>query len=523
MKTRMGPAGKYLGCSMSSSSWQCMWAAIIGVALLCYTFALFGTPCMHWGSTATAVEVGSGNLDQEKLWSSGRERVGKQRRWSGDLRELTTAWNRLCYGLPPESLRIALFVKKWPTGGTPGGLERHAMTLHRVLADRGHEIHVFTMSSDVEREAEDFSENNLHIHFIGPNSGGGYDYSAAWERYAKENRTNPFHIVHSESVAVPHWRARNVSSLAASWHGIAFEVIHSDIVQDLIRKPGEPRSNELQQSMFGRLVRVADEVRFFHSYRHHVATSDYVGDVLRTIYELPLQNVHIILNGVDNKKFHPDPEKGAAFRVKHGVPLNASLVLGAAGRLVHDKGHPLLFEAISSILRQHGDVYLLVAGSGPWGERYEELAPNVKMVGPLTPTELAEFYNAIDIFVNPTLRSQGLDHTLLEAMQCAKPLLATHFSSITWSVIIDKAFGYTFSPNVDSLTVAIESVIRDGKEALRRKGEACLEYASYMFTAEKMASAYERLFLCMKNSTYCFYPLPTDAQCVIPRSRFLNT
>lgn len=93
-------------------------------------------------------------------------------------------------------------------------------------------------------------------------------------------------------------------------------MIHSDIVQDLIRKPGETRSKDLEQSMSGRLVRVADEVRFFPSYRHHVATSDYVGDVLRTIYELPLQNVHIILNGVNEQDFRPNPAAGAAFRAK---------------------------------------------------------------------------------------------------------------------------------------------------------------------------------------------------------------
>ena len=195
---------------------------------------------------------------------------------------------------------------------------------------------------------------------------------------------------------------------------------------------------------------------------------------------------------------------------RYGVPENASLVLGAAGRLVRDKGHPLLFEAFSEIIKRHKDVYLLVAGSGPWGERYEELAPYARTLGPLTPTQLAEFYNAVDIFVNPTLRSQGLDHTLLEAMQCGKPLLATHFSSIVMSVITDKKFGYTFSPNVDSLITALESVVQDGKTQLRIKGQTCLAYASRMFTAKKMASAYERLFLCMTDESFCLYPLPSD-------------
>ena len=246
-------------------------------------------------------------------------------RWEGDVRDLVVAWNRLCYGsVPPVSLRIALFVKKWPTGGTPGGLERHAMTLHRALADRGHVVDVFTMRQpgattlDADEAAEEERQHpNMHLHFVEPNSGGGFDHSRAWEWFVAMNATREFDIVHSESVALPHWRAKGIDNMAASWHGIAFEVIHSDIVQDLIRKPGEARTQELEHSMTGRLMRIADEVRFFPSYRHHVATSDYVGDVLRTIYELTLRNVHIILNGVDEQEFRPNPAAGAAFRAKY--------------------------------------------------------------------------------------------------------------------------------------------------------------------------------------------------------------
>ncbi|BBN19909.1 hypothetical protein MPTK1_8g14780 [Marchantia polymorpha subsp. ruderalis] len=520
---------------LSGCSWQCCWALLMAVSMFLYTLAIFGSSCSGASSAGWNSNDDSASYKANNLFGKVRGKMAlplmsfdeqpqlqlQSEAWSGDLRTLVTPWNRLCYGShPPEKLRIALFVKKWPVGGTPGGLERHAMTLHRVLADRGHDVHVFTMSGD-GTHPDDVHEGNLHVHFVRPNSGGGYQYSEAWEQYSIANATQAFDLVHSESVALPHWRAKEVTKLAASWHGIAFEVIHSDIVHDLIRKPGEPRSNDLQKSLSERLSRVSEEVRFFHSYKHHVATSDYVGDVLRTIYELPEENVHTILNGVDQMKFRPDPVKGAQFRAKYGVPANASLVLGAAGRLVRDKGHPLLFEAFSEILKEHKDVYLLIAGAGPWGERYKELAPNAKTLGPMTPVQLGEFYNALDIFVNPTLRSQGLDHTLLEAMQCGKPLLATKFSSITWSVVISKDFGYTFSPNVDALIQTLKAVINDGKMALREKGESCLQYASFMFTATKMASAYERLFLCMKNETYCHYPLPHD--CPPPRSKYFHS
>ncbi|XP_002963408.2 uncharacterized protein LOC9643618 [Selaginella moellendorffii] len=510
-------------------TWQCIWALAVAASMIVYSLALFNGPSSS-SSTSCARDRSSSNRELAAARSSGGHGDHESLwEWRGDLRQMEAAWNRLCFGPIQERLRIALFVKKWPVGGVPGGLERHALTLHRNLAARGHEIHVYTSAaagSDNPEELLDDQQDHgerglLHVHFSRPNAGGGFDYHRAWDQFLADNSTHPggFDIVHSESVALPHWKAQLLgSNLAASWHGIGYEIIHSDLVQDLVRKPGEPRSADLQRSLGERLTRVADEIKFFPSYRHHVATSDYVGDVLQTIYEIPLRNVHTILNGVDESRFRPSLDAGSAFRRKYGVPVNASLVFGAAGRLVRDKGHPLLFEAFSRIAARHPGVFLLVAGHGPWGDRYRELAPNAKTLGPMDPAHLADFYNALDVFVNPTLRSQGLDHTLLEAMQCGKPLLATHFSSITWSVVVSSDFGHTFSPNVDSLEQAMEAVIAQGRDTMRRKGELCRDYASLMFTATKMGAAYERLFLCMKNESYCQYPLPGD--CPVEPSKY---
>ncbi|QHO31150.1 hypothetical protein HN51_019396 [Arachis hypogaea] len=124
----------------------------------------------------------------------------------------------------------------------------------------------------------------------------------------------------------------------------------------------------------------------------------------------------------------------------------------------------------------------------------------------MDPSMLRAFYNAIDIFVNPTLRPQGLDLTLMEAMMSEKPLLASRFPRIKGTIVVDDEFGFMFSPNVESLLEAVEAVVNEGKETLARRGKACREYANSMFTARKMALAYERLFLCIKKDTFCSYP-----------------
>ncbi|WCJ32239.1 UDP-Glycosyltransferase superfamily protein [Euphorbia peplus] len=426
----------------------------------------------------------------------------------GDLRDATFPWNKLCFGPTPQKLKLAVFSKTWPINSSPGGMERHASTLYHQLASSGHEIHVFTVPSDRKPHSDIHEMNNLHVYFAA-NDHGSVNYSLAFEIFNKLNSHKEFDYVHTESVSLPPWRAKNVPNLAVTWHGIWYEIMHSKLFEELFSNPTGViplPMTDLQESM----PRLLDEIRFFSNYNQHICISNSAGEVLTHIYQLPQRNVHVILNGVDTTKFTHNPESGTRFRRKFGVPENAKLVMGVAGRLVRDKGHPLLYEAFTLITKNYPNVWLVVAGSGPWGRRYGEMGANVIELGELEAEELSGFYNGIDVFVNPTMRPQGLDLTLIEAMQCGKAIVSPNYPSIVGTVILNGDYGYTFSPNVKSLVEALEVVIKDGKQILEKKGKSCKEYALSMFTAQKMASAYERFFLCMKNHTFCQYPLPTD-------------
>ncbi|KAK6934831.1 Glycosyltransferase subfamily 4-like, N-terminal domain [Dillenia turbinata] len=431
--------------------------------------------------------------------------------WSGDLRASNFAWNRLLFpqSPPSRSLKIAVFSRVWPVGTTPGGMERHAYTLHTALARRGHHVHIFTspVSNPAQVSAQQSESPNsspqIHFHEGEP---GKWRYNKAWEQFLEENQTEPFDVVHSESVALPHWLAQNVSNLAVSWHGTALESLQSDIYQDLARPPGEPISPSVINNLQGVVPKVLKEIRFFQKYAHHVAISDSCGEMLRDVYQIPQKRVHVVLNGVDEENFGEDLKMGVEFRSRIGVPKDGSLVLGVAGRLVRDKGHHLLFEAFPRLIKNHPDVYLVVAGSGPAGQRYRDLGPRVIVVGSLNRSELRGFYNSLDIFVNPTLRPQGLDLTLMEAMLSGTPVMASRFPSIKGSIMVDDEFGYMFAPNVESLLEALEQVVKDGAGRLAQRGNACRDYAISMFTATKMALAYERLFLCIKDEAFCMYP-----------------
>ncbi|KAJ8560408.1 hypothetical protein K7X08_022268 [Anisodus acutangulus] len=184
--------------------------------------------------------------------------------------------------------------------------------------------------------------SNLHFHISRPTAAGYLDQAVVWKQFQEENATKrPFDVIHMESVGLRYTRSKNLNNLAVSWHGIAYETIHSDIIQELLRNTTEDPASA--HALTERLKKVIAE---------------------------------------------PDVSKGDDFRSKIKIAELKSLILGLAGRLVEDKGHPLMFEALQQIFKENStfrdNVIVLVAGNGPWGARYKGLrSNNVMVLGPL--------------------------------------------------------------------------------------------------------------------------------------------
>ncbi|KAL6180384.1 hypothetical protein ACLB2K_047047 [Fragaria x ananassa] len=99
----------------------------------------------------------------------------------------------------------------------------------------------------------------------------------------------------------------------------------------------------------------------------------------------------------------------------------------------------------------------------------------------MSPSMLQAFYNAIDVFVNPTLRLQGLDLTLMEAMMSGKPVMASRFCSIKGSIVVDDEFGFMFTPNVASLLEALELAVKEGSRRMSQRNPALQVSAVFFF------------------------------------------
>jgi glycosyltransferase involved in cell wall biosynthesis len=166
--------------------------------------------------------------------------------------------------------------------------------------------------------------------------------------------------------------------------------------------------------------------------------------------------VHLIPHGVDLERFRPSPP-----------PAGEMLRLLAVGRLVEKKGFPVLLDAASRML---APFHLRIVGSGPQREALERqiaaagLQDRVELVGARTHEELPAEYAAAHVVVVPSVADasgdrDGLPNVVLEAMSCARPVVASDIGAVS-SAVIDGRTGVLVPPgDAAALAGALEFLV----------------------------------------------------------------
>jgi glycosyltransferase involved in cell wall biosynthesis len=167
----------------------------------------------------------------------------------------------------------------------------------------------------------------------------------------------------------------------------------------------------------------------------------------------------------------------------HGSPI-----VGNVAALVPHKGQRHLVEAAALVVREVPDARFVIAGEG---ELRESLEHQIKAHGLEKHVLLAGFrpdvlslHKAFDIFVMSSVM-EGLGTSLLDAMACGKPVVATTAGGMP-EVVVDGETGILVPPRDDrALADGIIRLLKD--EALRRRmGEAGMSLANTRFSAERM-------------------------------------
>lgn len=161
------------------------------------------------------------------------------------------------------------------------------------------------------------------------------------------------------------------------------------------------------------------------------ANSEELRAVAMTMGARP-QRFDLIIYGVDPQAIRPDPAAGAALRAELGVPESDFVVL-AVGRMVPKKGFRYLADALPALLQRRPRARLLLVGNGDERPAIQGslaaagVADRCLFAGTVPRDRIAAYYNAADVLAMPSVTEpeDGLNVCVVDAMACAKPIVAT--------------------------------------------------------------------------------------------------
>ncbi|WP_396626742.1 glycosyltransferase [Luteitalea sp.] len=211
---------------------------------------------------------------------------------------------------------------------------------------------------------------------------------------------------------------------------------------------------------------------------------------------VPADRIVTVHEGVDLQHVADAPPVSIheTFWLPHGAPV----VLNVAALVPH-KGQRYLIDAFASVVRAVPDARLVILGQGELHQALEKqvhhhgLEKHVLLPG--FRTDVLSLMKTADIFVMSSVM-EGLGTSLLDAMACARPIVATETGGIPEVVAHDET-GLLVPPrDAEALADALATLLQDEDRA-RGYGAAGYERVHRQFSVDHMVrntvAEYEQL------------------------------
>lgn len=174
------------------------------------------------------------------------------------------------------------------------------------------------------------------------------------------------------------------------------------------------------------LIRLLNKIDIF------VATTSEIEDGLKKD-GFSSSRIVRIPNFVDFTLFMPT-SADIKWQKKMRMGLGNNKVVTFSGRFIQRKGISFLMGAWKEVVNNFPEAKLLLLGDGPLLEEMKRMARELGIASSVDfrghVNQIADFLHATDIFVLPSLQ-EGLPNSLLEAMACGLPVVATRIGGVT--------------------------------------------------------------------------------------------
>lgn len=358
-----------------------------------------------------------------------------------------------------------------------GGLENGVVNLINGMTPGRWRHGILALTDISETFVRRIRRDDVHVESL--NKRPGHLVKQYPQVYEVLRRLSPA-VVHTRNLAalevqVPAWAARVPAR------------VHGEHGWDVNDPGGLRRRYQLMRRLYVPFV------------QRYVTVSAHLRDYLVDRVGIGASRVEHLCNGVDSVKFAP-AEKGRASIP--GSPFNdpSLWLVGTVGRLQPVKDQTNLARAFVRAVQSDPDarrrLRLVIAGPGPLREPILEIlrAAHVEDLAwlPGERDDVADILRGLDLFVLPSL-AEGISNTILEAMACGLPVIATAVGG-NGELVTDGITG-TLVPAADSERLA-EAVCAYFVDPVRRRSHslAARRAVEERFSLDVMVQRYEALY-----------------------------
>jgi glycosyltransferase involved in cell wall biosynthesis len=224
-------------------------------------------------------------------------------------------------------------------------------------------------------------------------------------------------------------------------------------------------------------------------------SSEIRNDLLKDGFEE--QNIHDIPNFIKEEEFHPEDRQDKIIAIKNrlGIDLDKKIIT-FSGRLVQRKRVDILFEAIAEIMKSRRDLQVMILGHGELKGKLELLAEEHNISSYIAfrnfVPNILDYLQITDIFVFPSVK-EGMPNSLLEAMACRLPVVATRIGGVV-DIVSDRENGLLVKPgSAEELRDALLTLLQDRQLSSEFAGKA-YETIKRRYTIGRVADKYITLY-----------------------------
>ena len=355
-------------------------------------------------------------------------------------------------------MRVLLISWEYPPV-IEGGLGRHVRKLSEQLVRDGVEVHVLTRGGGRLPREED--RHGVTVHRVRePQFPKDVSAFVRWVRSMNADMRGPafeladqleFDLVHSHDWLV----AGAAEAVARRTRRPWLVTVHATEFgrhQGWVQTHPQSYIHAAERDM----VRKADRV---------ITCSRYMKGHVSRVFGVPASRVTAIPNGIDPRELEPVASDLDALRARYARPDELLVLL--VGRLVYEKGFHLALDALAPVIRRHGGVRFLVAGTGT---AESELKRQARELGLLThgsflgwvgDDRLHSLYRISDLCIVPSIY-EPFGIVALEAMASGCLCIVADTGGLREVVPDDGTVGLRFpSRDSDALGELLERVLTD--------------------------------------------------------------